>query len=436
MHRELKWLEENPEFLEVSAERARPYLHFIVEEAERRGLPLEVVLLPVIESGFEPSARSPFNASGLWQFMPGTARAMGLKRSNWYEGSRDIVASTRAALDYLQDLSDQFDGDWELALAAYNCGPGTVRRALRRNREQDKPTDFWALDLPPVTQTYVPRLLAINRAIQAPDSFGIDLPDLPNQPEVAEIRLPRQIDLNLAAHLADMETGEIRRLNPGLLRDATDPEGPHRLLLPVDRARSFRLRLAELAPSRWQATGEHLVRRGDTLSQIAERYGVGVSELRRMNRLATNDIRAGTRLLIPDHQGLEGDSGQGEDAAPTRPAPARQGDTYYRVRPGDNLWDIARRHGLDHRQLAAWNDLDRKDTLRPGQRLRLVAASDAVLESPYAYRVRPGDSLSGIARRFGVTVKELRGRNDLTGDRLQPGQVLSIPRRERQTFAL
>jgi len=226
VHRQLEWLAANSRHLEHTAQRAEPYLYFIVEEAERRGVPLELVLIPAVESGFQPRVRSPLQAAGLWQFMPSTAKGLGLKRSWWYEGRCDITSSTGAALDYLQNLVEQFDGDWELALAAYNAGPGTVQRAIRRNRERGLPLDYWSLELPRETTRYVPRLLAVAQAVRTPDAYGIVLPAIPNQAQFTRVDLPGQIDLTVAARLGEIELEELRRLNPGFLHWATDPGPP------------------------------------------------------------------------------------------------------------------------------------------------------------------------------------------------------------------
>ena len=186
VERQLQWLAANPRYLELTAQRAEPYLHFIVEEVEQRGLPLELALIPAVESGFQPRVRSPLQAAGLWQFMPATAKGLGLKRSWWYEGRYDITRSTGAALKYLQILAKQFDGDWELALAAYNAGPGTVRKAIRKNRERGLPLDYWSLDLPKETTIYVPRMLAVAQAVRTPDDYGIALPPIPNQTQFTQ----------------------------------------------------------------------------------------------------------------------------------------------------------------------------------------------------------------------------------------------------------
>lgn len=299
VQREMDWLAANSSFLERSSQRAQPYLYYIVNEAERRGMPLELALLPLIESGFQPNARSPYQALGLWQFVPGTARDYGLKQTYWYEGRCDVMASTKAALDYLQWLSEQFDGDWQLALAAYNAGPGRVRQAIERNEEQALPTDFWSLDLPEETRQYVPRLLAVARLVAEPKEHQIDLAAIPNTPHFTRVEIPGQIDLAVAAKLAEVPREKLTQLNPGFLRGTTDPEGPHFLLLPTSRAKTFAERLKELAPEDRVTWRRYQIRRGESLGTIASRFGMNQDRLRKVNQLQGKSVRAGQYLLIP-----------------------------------------------------------------------------------------------------------------------------------------
>lgn len=429
VRQELQWLTANPRYLEHPARRAEPYLYFIVEEAERRGLPLELALIPAVESGFRPWARSPLQATGLWQFMPATAKGLGLKRSWWYEGRCDVTRSTGAALDYLQNLVDRFGGDWELALAAYNAGPGTVRRAIRKNRKRGLPLDYWSLELPEETSKYVPRLLAVAQVVRTPDAYGITLPPIPNQAHFIRVELPGQLDLGVAAKLGEIELKELRRLNPGFRRSATDPDGPHALLLPLESAETFSARLARLPPQQRLTVHRYRIRRGDTLGDIAQRHGVSVTQLKKANDLRSTRIRAGRTLVIP----------AGMLAAST-PEPAASRPTArnikHRVRPGDTLWDIARAHKVNHRHLAVWNGLSVNDTLKPGQLLRLSAALSGRAERSLSYRVRRGDSLYLIAKRFHVSVEELRRWNQISGHHLQPGQQLTLYPRKPITTAL
>src|SRR5258706_6482365 len=236
---QLAWFKNNPDYLERVFQRGQRYMYHIITEVERRGMPTEFALLPVVESAYEPFAYSVSRAAGLWQFIPGTGVRYGLKQTWWYDGRRDVVESTRAALDYLQALHDQFDGDWLLAIAAYNVGENTVQRELDYNRSHGKPTDFWHLKLPGETRAYVPKLLAMKRLMAEPERYGLEFAAIPNEPYFAVIDTNSQIDLKIAAKLAGASYDELVALNPGYNRWATDPEGPHRMLVPIDNADGF-----------------------------------------------------------------------------------------------------------------------------------------------------------------------------------------------------
>ncbi|NDE03000.1 MAG: lytic transglycosylase, partial [Gammaproteobacteria bacterium] len=243
---QLAWYERNPEYLDRVFGRAALYMHYIVEEVERRGMPMEIALLPVIESAFEPYAYSVARASGLWQFIPDTGSRFGLPQNWWYDGRRDVMESTRAALDYLQFMHDEFEGDWLLAVAGYNCGENCVARAVARNRAQGKGITFWDLKLPKETTAYVPKLLAMKRLVANPSDLGIEFSPIPNEPYFAKVDIGQQIDLKLAAELAGLTHEELFELNPAFHRWATPPQGPHALLMPIDSAELFKENLAQL----------------------------------------------------------------------------------------------------------------------------------------------------------------------------------------------
>ena len=199
VQQELKWYASHPAYLERVEERAGPYLFFIVEEIDKRGMPMELALLPVVESAFRPFAYSPGRAAGIWQFIPSTGKMYGLKQNWWYDGRRDVISATHAALDYLQSLAKQFDGDWELALAAYNSGAGRVRSAIRRNKKKGRSGDYWSLDLPRETEGYVPRLLALSQLVADPERYGNTLSAIPNEPYFEAVNIETQLDLAMAA---------------------------------------------------------------------------------------------------------------------------------------------------------------------------------------------------------------------------------------------
>ncbi len=425
------WYTRHPSYVARVTEQAEPYLHYIVNEVEQRGMPAEIALLPVVESAYQPFAYSPGRAAGLWQFIPATGKRFGLKLNWWYDGRRDVVASTQAALDYLQYLHDMFDGDWLLALAAYNSGEGTVQRAIRENKKKGKPTDYWSLRLPRETQEYVPRLLAISAIVARPEEEGVALQPIADQPYLTSVDMDGQLDLSVAAGLADMSVEELQRLNPGFNRWATDPDGPHRLLLPADKAEIFNQGLASLPPEQRVQWVRHRIRNGETLGHIAARYGTTVDVLRRINQIKGNNIRAGKYLMIP----VAGHELAG-DMLTARASSGATRQYKHKVESGDSLWQLARRYDVSVKQLADWNDIDAKKPLRPGQNLivksgtrgdNATALGKAATQRKIVYTVRSGDSLARISQRFNVSVKQLLNWNQLSKNRIiKPGQQLTV----------
>jgi membrane-bound lytic murein transglycosylase D len=371
IERELRQFVAHPHYLRRVQRRAEPFLYLILQEVESRGMPTELTLLPAVESAFHPQAYSPNHAAGIWQFIPATGRHFGLQQNWWYDGRRDVLASTRAALDYLQRLHRRFGGDWELALAAYNAGQGSVGKAIRKNKRQGKGTDFRSLSLPLETRLYVPRLLALCRIIAEPDSFGITLEPIANQPRLAVVDARSQLDLALAAEMAEISTDELHRLNPGFNRWATAPEGPHRLLLPLDKAAVFHTRLTQLDPGQRIQWTRYRIKPGDSLSVIAQKHKLTVSHLKKVNNLRGSRIRAGRYLIIP----TPSDRGKPDAAIPTpylaksRSRQTKGTPISYTVRPGDTLWDIGRAFKVSYLKLAKWNNLTPSATLRPRQKL-------------------------------------------------------------------
>jgi len=453
MQSQLEWLAANPRYLERSARRARPYLHFIVEEAERRQLPLELALLPAVESGFRPQARSPLQAGGLWQFMPATARGLGLKSSQWYEERYDVTRSTVAALDYLEELLEQFDGDWELALAAYNAGPGTVQNALRKNRERGRSLDFWSLDLPDETLKYVPRVLAVADGVRNPEAYEIDLPAIPNRAHFAQVKLPGQIDLQEAARVGGVEMKELQLLNPGFHRGVTDPNGPHHLLVPAGKARGLSKRLAKLPPPKEPTddtekskkelaanAAKHKVESGETLGGIALRYGVSVAQLKKANKLQDAGIRSGQTLAIP--QGGTKKARSEKVAAATK----RSHTAKHKIKEGETLGGIALHYGVSVAQLKQANKLEDAG-IRSGRTLTIpggsgeepkgekVAASSSKSPRTTKHKIEEGETLGGIALRYGISVAELKQSNKLEDANIRSGRTLTIPRGSGEKLA-
>lgn len=443
---ETNWYARHPNYLDRVAERATPYLYYIVDEAERRGIPAEIALLPIVESAFKPFAYSHGRAAGIWQFIPGTGRSYGLKQNWWYDGRRDIYASTSAALKYLQRLHKNLGGDWLLALAAYNSGEGTVRKAIRRNKKKGKATDFFSLRLPPETRGYVPRLLAISRIIKDPAAYELKLKSIPDSPYFTKVDIGGQVDLALAAEMAEIELDELYLLNPGYNRWATAPKGPHYLLLPVDKADSFKNKLAELPKEQRMRWAHHKVKSGETLSHIADKHRISVALLKSSNKLRKSFLRTGQNLVIPiaskSARTYRLSEVQRKKRTLNAPKSGRN-KVIHTVVSGDNFWDIARKYKVGVRQLAKWNAMAPRDTLRRGQKLIIWTklAVRSVKHTPLAvppgnkpimqrvnYVVRRGDSLARIATRFRVRITDLMRWNTrlVKSKYLQPGQRLKL----------
>lgn len=445
---DLAWFARHQPYLDRVADRAEPYMHLIVEEVERRGMPSELALLPVVESAFQPFAYSHGRAAGIWQFVPGTGRRFGLKQTWWYDGRRDIDRATHAALDYLQFLNKEFDGDWLLALAAYNSGEGTVLRAQRNNRRKGKATDFWSLDLPRETRGYVPKLLAISAIVSDPAAHGVALKPIANAPHLAAVDVGSQIDLDLAAELAGISLDDMYRYNPAFNRWATDPDGPHSLLVPVDKAEAFQARLAELPPAKRIQWVRHRIHSGETLGTIAERYKTTVSLIKKINSIRGNNIRAGHSLVIPvARKDLARYSLSAEQRLASIQETPRKGEKIeYVVQAGDSLWTIAQAHEVSVEQLARWNGMAPRDPLHPGQLLVIwgqtaeepamarVSLAPGDFRHPHSdllrqrigYTVRSGDSLAVISKKFQVSVADLKRWNRLNDTLLRPGQRLTV----------
>ena len=437
---QIDWFSRHQTYLDRVAARARRYLPHIVEEVERRGLPTELALLPIVESAFRPFAFSPAGAAGMWQFMPSTGRVYGLRQTWWYDGRRDVIESTRAALDYLERLAREFSDDWLLAIAAYNSGEGNVARAVRRNRRAGKTTDFWSLRLPRETRAYVPRLLAIAAIVADPEGHGVELAPVEDRVDFAVVPVKGQIDVAILADASGVSIDELYLLNPGLKRFATDPAGPHRLLVPAEDEDRVQAALAELPADERMGWKIHTVQAGDSLGALARAHHVSVAALRDANAVSGSRIVVGDELRIPvAAHGAEryALSERSEILMGRRGTPGGT-QVAYRVRRGDSLWLIARRHGTSVRRLASWNGISTRATLRPGQRL-VVWDEPARKPTPRAvrapgthrgagiYTVRSGDNLSLIARRHRVSVDDLTTWNQISRrDTLRIGQELRV----------
>ncbi|MEX2259321.1 MAG: LysM peptidoglycan-binding domain-containing protein [Woeseia sp.] len=434
---QLNWFVRHPEYLDRVFNRAQRYLPYITDELESRGLPLELALLPIVESAFDPFAYSHGRASGLWQMIPGTARRFGIRQNWWYDGRRDVLDSTNGALDYLAHLHGLMDGDWLLAIASYNSGEGNVMRAVRRNNASQKPTDFWHLSLPRETSAYVPKLLALVEIVRDPAKYGLTLPELRYEPQFAVTDVGGQLDLALAAELAGLDIDTLYSYNAGFNRWATDPEGPHRLILPLDAADTFEQALKNLSDDERLRWRRHQVKQGETLSEIAAQYHTTLASIRNANELRGNIIRAGSHLMIPvAAKPLETYSKSvGERREAKQNAPRDGNRVEHHVRSGESFWSISRKYEVGMRELAAWNGMAPRDPLSIGQKLVVwtkQAAPVATINGnattrKVRYTVRSGDSLYLIANRFRVTVSDLVRWNDISAEKiLRPGQTLTM----------
>jgi membrane-bound lytic murein transglycosylase D len=402
-----QWYASQPDYIDRMAQRASLYLFHIVEEIEKRGMPTELALLPFVESAMQPEAVSSAKAAGLWQFIPSTGKLYALEQNHWQDQRRDIIESTRAALDYLQKLYGDF-GDWHLALAAYNWGEGAVGRAIARNKAQRRPTDYTSLRMPRETQYYVPKLQAIENIVRDPARYGITLPAVRDEPYFVALSKERDIDVETAARLAEMPLDEFRALNPSFSRPVIVGAAQPTLLLPADRADTFRANLAA-----WEATGQPLaswttytLQPGETLANVAKRADISEAKLREANRVPPRyRLASGSTILVPR------DDTTGEDIAPRHleaafmlvPDAPNLRQVTYKVRRGDTLNSVSRRFGVQPDEIMAWNQL-RSPTLFAGQRLTLtVARGPAKLTNPRpsagsAAASRPGASRATSAR--------------------------------------
>ncbi len=416
---QINWYLQHPRFLTHIQQRAKPYLYFILDEIEAKNIPGELALLPAIESAFKPKAYSNSRAAGLWQFIPSTGRFFGLKQNWWYDGRRDILTSTRAATRYLKQLNSEFNGNWPLALASYNAGKGNIRKAIRQNRELGLDTDYWSLNLTRETLNYVPRLLAIAKIFAHPEKYNITLLDIPNRPHFEIVDVKSQLDLTKAAEMAQISIDDFLTLNPGFNRWSTDPDGPHHLLIPTDKAAAFKKNLARLSKSDRLKWIRHKIRPGENLSLIAQHYQTSVQAIKQSNHLSSHRIHPGNHLLVPvSHKAI----------------PKQGSHQLYTVKKGDSFWLISRRYAVSTQDIARWNQLPVNATLRPGQKLIIkntgktnVSARTLDPFQSLHYTVKKGDSLSEISRKFNVSVADLRKWNHQTTNRfLQPGQKLKV----------
>ena len=357
-----EWAREH-EYLQRILDRSRMYLFHIVEEIEKRGLPTELALLPMVESAFNPMAYSRAHASGLWQFIPGTGKRFDLKQDWWYDGRRDVVDSTSAALDYLTKLYEMH-GDWHLALASYNWGENAVKRAVQKNRKARRPTDYASLKMPRETRNYVPKLQALKNIIANPEPYGIDLDPIPNEPYFVLVSELPDIDVALAAELAEMPIKDFLALNPGFSRPLIRSEAA-RIILPADKVALFHENLAKHDQDALVSWQVYRPKRGDTLGSIAKKFQLPITQLKRVNGIAQRSWNVPKVLVVP----MDGEAKEAGSLPIMYAPPVPVVRHVHRVRKGDTLSSIAARYRVRVSDLKAWNRLGRY--LQVGQEIHI-----------------------------------------------------------------
>jgi membrane-bound lytic murein transglycosylase D len=448
---QLRFYTARPEYLDRVFERAERYLYYIVGELEARGMPLELAMLPVVESAYNPYAYSRARAAGLWQFIPPTAALYQVRVNWWQDGRRDVVDSTRAALDYLEKLNAQFGGDWWLSLAAYNCGEGCVSRAIERNRAAGLPTDYWSLRLPEETRNYVPKLIAMARVVGEPEAFELGFAPIANVPYFQRVEVGSQIDLRLAARLAGVTEDELHALNPAFNRWATDPDGPHHLLVPFTTAPQFADAIARLSAEQRMPLERHVVRPGDAVTSLAKARDVPAAAIKRLNGLTSTKLTVGDEIVLPASSIAPLRANlviEGESPASLAAAQSKKRARVYVVKRGDTLWSIAKKNDMGVRELATLNGLSPQATLPAGKRLKVSSGGTRVASTSGAedgtrkagtrtaksadsarrvsYVVRSGDTLHRISRQFAVSVAQLKEWNRLSDAAIRPGQRIVV----------
>lgn len=439
VEKQRQYLLSHPKHLKQISKRAEPFLYMIIEKIEKKGLPLELALLPVVESSFNPHAYSYVGAAGLWQFMPVTGDRFGLDQNWWYDGRKDIYRSSDAALRYMEILHNYLGDDWLRAFAAYNSGEGRVKRAVQKNERLKKPTDYWNLGLPRETEEYVPKMLALVDVLRNHKKYGIELPLLENKQVLTYVKTDTQLDLAYAGKLANLSVAEIQLLNPALNQWATPPKGPHYLLLPMNKANSFSKQLDKDNQTGWI---RYIVKSGDNLSGIAYRNDTSTSTLKKTNHLETNFLKIGQTLIVPKKSKVQLAFIQSEKNRKVKRdrdelrSKTEKGfrKTTYTVAEGDNLWDISRLYNVRVQDISSWNQISAKKPLRLGHKLTIWQATKVIKikvvssgKRKHQHKVVRGDNLWNISKQYHVSSKDVMKWNNLKkNDVLRLGQLLTI----------
>ncbi len=436
-----QWYASRPDYVARMMTRANRYLYYITSEVERRGMPGEIALLPMIESAFNPGAYSTSNAAGIWQFIPSTGRNFGMQQNWWYDGRRDIIGATTGALDYLEKLHHKF-GDWELALAAYNWGEGAVQRAQERNRKLGLPVNYASLTMPDETRNYLPKLFAIKNIVSNPARFGLELPDIANEPYFASIASTKRIDVELAAQLADISKEEFIALNPAHNRPVILQRNSDFILLPINKVEAFRANLQNYDKPlvSWQI---YKTKKGERLEHLAPRFGLSVERLKSVNGLsAKGGVSKGETLLVP----LNGESSEDEDTLEAfnmhlHPVTTkiRDSDTAslkYIARSGDTLDKLARRYHVSITSLRSWNGHVKH--IKAGQMLTIGQAksNNKVVRSNDKRNPVKNNGKSVVATKYVKSsnhAKIARHTKALSHSKTVPGKIVKHPSGSKNT---
>ena len=437
----IDWISNHPEYLSLISKRAEPFLYLVVSELEKQNVPIEIALLPIVESDYYPFSYSHGTAAGLWQFIPSTGRMYGLEEDWWHADRRDVLASTKAAANYLNDLNKMFKGDWLLSIAAYNAGPGRIQRAIDTNIKLGKKTDFWSLDLPQETEKYVPKLLALSQVIKNPSRYNQKLLEIDNKPFLNEVELDSQFDLALISQWTGLSIDQIYNYNPGLKRWATPESLPYIMLLPEEVIYSFNDNLSKQDQRPKISWTRYKIKQGDSLSLIAQNYNTTIGQIMSVNELDNDAIRADKYLIVPLAQKSEGYYSLSDNQREKSRLNIQKNSEkiIYTVVAGDSLWKISIKFDTTINNLVRWNQISPSDSLSIGKELVIlrdnknktelakITNTGIDINRDIFYTVKEGDNLSRIAQKYNVKIAEIRSWNDLNEEYiLQPGDKLTI----------
>lgn len=415
--KELKLFVENKYWTERNLKDAGPYLHYVISRLEARKLPLELALLPIIESNYNPAARSQLNAVGLWQLVPSTAKSLGLTINKWTDERKDIQKSTEAALDYLEKMHNSI-GSWPLAVAAYNAGPSRIRARIKKVKKAN--VEVWDVRMPNETRRYVAKFFALNELLRRSEELSLKLPAIPRKAVFAEMKVNTRISLIEAAKLAEIPVENLAVFNHDLLSDATPPNGPHSVVIPLHAKQTFQSNLdmaIRKSVNLYRPTYFHTVVAGESLSVIAAKHRLTVGEIQELNMLKGTQIRSGQKILLVAME-------------ETKPAIALGTTPEYQVRRGDTLSEIASMYGVRKSLIAKTNNINNADMLHVGKTLIIPARYIPTHKKALKYTVKSGDTLSEIAELFKVSLLEIKRLNPplANAHTIMPGQKVFIPK--------